>query len=64
MMITSSKCRPRNSAGRFCITALPYQIGPLRLQQIPTNAFESQTLSESRIVTKTKTGKLGGGKAT
>src|ERR1700733_5472662 len=29
-----------------------------------TNAFESQNTSESRIVTKTKTGKLGGGKAT
>jgi len=25
-MITSSKCRPRNNAGRFFVTALPYQI--------------------------------------
>jgi hypothetical protein len=27
MIITSSKCRPRNSAGRFWITVSPYQIG-------------------------------------
>jgi hypothetical protein len=29
-----------------------------------TNVFEPQNTSESRIVTKTKTGKLGGGNAT
>ena len=28
MMITSSKYRTRNSAGRFWITVSPYQIGP------------------------------------
>jgi hypothetical protein len=26
MMVTSSKCRPRNSAGRFWVTVSPYQI--------------------------------------
>ena len=34
-MITSSKCRPRNNAGRFFVTELPYQIAVPRLQQIP-----------------------------
>src|SRR5581483_4504061 len=33
MMITSWKCRPRNSTGRFWLTELPYQIRPRRLQQ-------------------------------
>jgi len=32
-MIPSSKCRPRNSAGRFLVKALPYQIGSRCLQQ-------------------------------
>src|SRR3974390_2694642 len=27
-MITASKCRPRNSAGRLCLTVSPYQIAP------------------------------------
>jgi hypothetical protein len=29
MMMTSSKCRPRNSAGRFWVTVSPYQIRQL-----------------------------------
>src|SRR5215467_160031 len=35
MMMTSSKCRPRKSAGRFWVTVSPYQITYARLQQIP-----------------------------
>src|SRR4051794_8665227 len=31
-MIASSKCRPRNSAGRFRLTDTPYQIRSARLQ--------------------------------
>jgi hypothetical protein len=31
-MTASSKCRPRNSAGRFRITGTPYQIRSARLQ--------------------------------
>ena len=34
-MVTSSKCRPRNSAGRFWLTVSPYQIDHQRLQHIP-----------------------------
>src|SRR5262249_6056427 len=29
MTITSSKCRPRNSTGRFWLTVLPYQKPPV-----------------------------------
>src|SRR5437764_5894098 len=36
-MTTSSKCRPRNSAGRFRITDTPYQIRSPRLQHNPEN---------------------------
>jgi hypothetical protein len=32
--MTSSKCRPRNSTGRFCLTVSPYQNPGARLQQI------------------------------
>jgi hypothetical protein len=32
-MIPSSKCRPRNSAGRCLVKVSPYQIGPRCLQQ-------------------------------
>ena len=34
MMITSWKCRPRNSAGLVCLTKSTYQILTLRLQHI------------------------------
>jgi hypothetical protein len=34
MMITSWKCRPRNSLGRSWLTESPYQNRPPRLQQI------------------------------
>ena len=44
-MITSRKCRPRNSAGRFWLTESTYQIRPPDLQQIPriTIAGRKQT---------------------
>ena len=39
MMMTSSKCRPRNSAGRFLVTVSPYQIRQLAFATDP-NAKE------------------------
>jgi hypothetical protein len=42
MMITSWKCRPRNSAGRFSPTESPYQTRPPQLQQIRFSAFAPQ----------------------
>src|SRR5579859_1117801 len=41
MMITSWKCRPRNSTGRFWLTELPYQIRPRRLQQSHLDLFRA-----------------------
>src|SRR5580700_10255871 len=38
-MIPSSKCRPRNSAGRCLVKVSPYQIGPRCLQQSPYASF-------------------------
>ena len=35
MMMTSSKCRPRNSAGRFLVTVSPYQIRQLAFATDP-----------------------------
>src|SRR5262249_28658339 len=34
MMMTSSKCRPRNSTGRFWLTVSTYQNADARFQQI------------------------------
>src|SRR5262249_24121302 len=42
MTITSSKCRPRNSTGRFWLTVLPYQTPPAPFATDPfamTNAI-------------------------
>ena len=38
-MTASSKCRPRNSAGRFWLTESPYQVAGPELQQSPTVCY-------------------------
>src|SRR5260370_1028205 len=39
MMMTSSKCRPRNSAGRFWVTVSPYQIRQLPFATDPEKSY-------------------------